>query len=91
MEPTLTEVIDPRAGTIRVFGDLTSAAAHGLRSTVVGLCRVGHRHVVLDMSEVRFMESGALAVLARLQEQLGVRGAEVHVFIAGEELCVFGG
>ncbi len=91
MEPTLTEVIDPRAGTVRVIGDLTRAAAHVLRSTVVGLCRLGHRHVVLDMSEVRHVDSGALAVLAHLQELLGVRGAEVHVFFTDAELCVFGG
>ena len=77
--PALTEVINPRNGSVRVEGDLTAAGALSLCGTVRGLVREGHQRVVLDLSGVQRADSDALGVLGGLQDALAASGGELHV------------
>jgi anti-anti-sigma regulatory factor len=80
-DPTasLTEAIDPIAGTVRVSGHLTAQGADLLRGTVENLCRLGHSHVVLDMAGVHATDDAALPVLNSLRrDDSGARVVLLH-------------
>jgi hypothetical protein len=72
--PSLTEVVDRRAGLIRATGTLTSLGADLLRGTADGLRGLGHVRVVLDLRGVRAADADGLEVLRELRREFAADG-----------------
>jgi anti-anti-sigma regulatory factor len=77
--PALTEVVDPRRGSVRVSGHLTVQGADLLRGTVECLRRSGHARVLLDLAEVSTVDSAGLHDLCALQQAVAADGGELLV------------
>lgn len=77
--PDMTEVIDPRTGSVRVSGRLTEQGAELLRGTVENLHRRGHSCVVVDLQDVQGTEDAGVDVLRELRRTLAEDGGELLV------------
>jgi anti-anti-sigma factor len=64
----------PERCEARLRGDLDLATADGLRATLDGLRAEGHRTVVVDLAELRFLSAVGLTVLAEAQHELRAVG-----------------
>lgn len=58
----------PNAIVLDLSGDLTYAHRELFKVTVEGLRQRGCRHVILNMAEVRFVDSSGLGLLALLSQ-----------------------
>ena len=54
----------PNAVVLDLNGDLTYAQREMFKATIEGLRQKGCRHVILNMTEVRFVDSSGLGLLA---------------------------
>jgi hypothetical protein len=77
--PSLTEVVDRRAGLIRATGTLTSLGADLLRGTADGLRGSGHVRVVLDLRGVRSAEPDGLDILRQMRRDFAADGGELLI------------
>jgi anti-anti-sigma regulatory factor len=75
--PAMTEVVDPRRGSVQVSGDLTVQGADLLRGTVECLRRSGHAVVRLDLRDVRTADSAGLQDLHELEQTVASDGGEL--------------
>ena len=75
--PALTEVVDPRRGSVRVSGDLTVQGADLLRGTVECLRRDGHAVVRVDLGDVRTADAAGLQDLRALERAVAEDGGEL--------------
>jgi anti-anti-sigma regulatory factor len=78
----MSEVVDPRRGSVRVSGDLTVQGADLLRGTVESLRRSGHDVVLLDLGGVRTADSAGLRELHALERAVAADGGELLVLAA---------
>jgi anti-sigma B factor antagonist len=62
--------LDDHTSVISVEGELDLASAPNLKWTMVDLLRAGRGQLVLDLSQVNFMDSTALGVLIGLDRNL---------------------
>lgn len=76
---TLTEIVNPRIGSIRASGHLTVQGADLLRGTVEQLHRSGHSRVLLDMHAVQIADDAGLHVLSDAARGLAAAGGELLV------------
>ncbi len=53
-------------GIVRIAGDLTPASEEGLSAAWARASADGHRAVVLDFSEMEYMNSGGIGLLVQL-------------------------
>ncbi|MFJ9040771.1 STAS domain-containing protein [Streptomyces sp. NPDC102406] len=78
--PSLTDITHgPEGPLITLTGDLDYATAPELLATVTGLATAPGTTVTLDLSGVRFFDSGGINVLLRARTALQERGAELAV------------
>lgn len=77
-----TEVVDAHQGVIRARGHLDRRAADMLTGTVEALLRDGHRHVVVDLTDVDAADAAGLDDLATLRDRLGAAGSTLTVLDA---------
>ena len=82
--PSMTEVVDPRRGSVRVSGDLTVQGADLLRGTVECLRRGGHARVLLDLGDVTTVDSAGLHELRALEREVADDGGQL-VLLAPRE------
>ena len=75
----LSEVVDPRVGSVRVSGHLTERGADLVRGTVQQLHRSGHARVLLDLQDVRAADDAGLRVLRDVGRELAAEGGELLV------------
>jgi anti-anti-sigma regulatory factor len=75
----MSEVGDPRRGSVRVSGDLTVQGSDLLRGTVESLRRSGHDVVLLDLGDVRTADSAGLRELHALERAVAADGGELLV------------
>jgi anti-anti-sigma regulatory factor len=75
----MSEVVDPRRGSVRVSGDLTVQGADLLRGTVESLRRSGHDVVLIDLGDVRTADSAGLRDLHALERAVAADGGELLV------------
>ena len=59
---------------VRLGGELDLYNAHVVRDALVGACANGPNRLVVDLSEVEFMDSTALGVLIEARSKLGRDG-----------------
>jgi anti-sigma B factor antagonist len=64
---------------IRVSGELDLQAAPALKRALVTVIGEGHLDVVVDLTEVTFLDSTALGVLAGRYRELRARGGSIAV------------
>jgi anti-sigma B factor antagonist len=64
---------------IRVSGELDLQAAPALKQALVTVIGEGHLDVVVDLTEVTFLDSTALGVLAGRYRELRARGGSIAV------------
>ncbi len=61
-----TVMIDTERGVVRASGDLDIQCAPMMRSALHQMCDIGGEDVVIDMSEVTFMDSTGLRELLKV-------------------------
>jgi anti-sigma B factor antagonist len=71
---------------IRVTGEMDVASAPLLRTHVLDVIRAGHRHVVVDMRAVTFVDSAALSALLAGLRRLRTAGGDLRLVGGGHEL-----
>jgi len=75
------EVTEASGSTVvRVRGELDLATAPQLDEALGGIDPGGH--VVVDLSEVGFLDSSGLAVLLQARQRLGADGAELRLVVS---------
>ncbi|MGY1602316.1 STAS domain-containing protein [Geodermatophilus sp. SYSU D00815] len=72
--PSMTEVVDPRRGSVRVSGHLTVQGADLVRGTVESLRRSGHARVLVDLQDVQAVDAAGLHVLRDVARSLAEGG-----------------
>jgi anti-sigma B factor antagonist len=72
--------------TVRVVGDIDIATAGRLRDHVENMLRDGIEQVVLELSEVSFMDAAGLGVLVGLSNSAA--GREVRLLVGGMSAAV---
>jgi anti-sigma B factor antagonist len=60
-EKTLSE--EPRVPVVEVTGEIDMYTSAALRARLTGMIERGHRHFVVDLSQVTFIDSAGLGVL----------------------------
>ncbi len=65
-----TGEVDGDTAVIRLAGEMDLRSSEVLRNVADDLIENGARRVVLDCSELTFLDSGGLSVLVRLYQQL---------------------
>lgn len=65
----------PSDGAADLSGELDISGVHELWETLEALCDEGHRHVVLDLSELDFLDAAGLGVLVRAHRLFRDAGA----------------
>ena len=73
--PVLSVEANGRACVVRLGGELDLYNAQDVREALVDACNGGSDRVVVDLSEVEFMDSTALAVLIEARTKLVNRNA----------------
>jgi anti-sigma B factor antagonist len=64
---------------VRVSGELDLQAAPALKEALITVIGEGHLDVVVDMTDVTFLDSTALGVLAGRYRELRARGGSIAV------------
>ena len=73
----------PYSATVAARGELDLAAAEPLRRLLEQQRRAGHRHVRVDTSDVTFVDTTALGVLADVHQQFLARHGTLTLTGAG--------
>ena len=71
---------------VSVAGQIDLYTADGLREPLATLVEDGHRDVLVDLTEVGFMDSTALGVLVGARKKVLSRGGRIQLVIASERL-----
>ncbi|GAA4892954.1 STAS domain-containing protein [Actinomycetospora straminea] len=74
-----TRFLTPAVAVVRPVGDIDTATAGPLRSTIQEQVAAGAQHVVLDLSGVDFMGSAGLALLIAEREAAIAREGELRL------------
>ena len=79
-------LLESRAGTgwgdnavARLVGSLDHDAGEELRARLLDILNQGHRTVVIDVSDLAWVDPAGLAALRRAVSQLRARGARTYV------------
>ena len=65
---TVEESIDEKTQLVAVYGDVDLKTAHGFRYSIEEAAREAKSRLIVDMSEVPFMDSSGLAALMTAQK-----------------------
>jgi anti-sigma B factor antagonist len=60
-------------------GELDVYSAPGLRQETTDLIQSGHHRIVIDLSELRFIDSAGLGALLGVRKRLGSHGGQLAV------------
>jgi anti-sigma B factor antagonist len=71
--------LDGDSATVTVTGELDISTAPALKSVLDELCENGSLKVIVELSEMSFIDSSGLAVLAAAQNQLLARGSQLSL------------
>jgi anti-sigma B factor antagonist len=64
---------------VHVTGDLDHLGAPGLRSVIADLIDKGHERIVLDLSEVAFIDSGGMSAVMFAIKRLSAIGGKLYL------------
>jgi anti-sigma B factor antagonist len=73
------EAVDDKTHVVSLRGEIDAATAPRLGSRLFGLADEGKRGVVVDLSEVTFMDSTGIGVLLNALRHFGTRHAQMVV------------
>lgn len=71
---------------LHLAGELDMATSPRLRQDVVALVAKGRRFLVVDLTEVDFVDSTGLGVLVGAMKRVRVHDGELHVVVASDRL-----
>lgn len=77
--PLTVEIVDGDVPTIRVHGELDLSTAPGLCGTVERTA--GRRHVLIDLSELRFCDSTGLRALVGAVREIEINGGRAALAV----------
>lgn len=86
MDMTQHFVDDGRVPVIRVRGDLALPGAARLRQDMVDAVERGGRDVVVDLTEVTFVDSTGLGVLVSARTRLTQRGGTLRLVVDSDRV-----
>ena len=69
----------PNAVILDLNGDLTYAHRDVFKAAVETLCQKGCRHVILNMADVRFVDSSGLGLLALISQNFKLNQGKVSM------------
>ena len=78
------ELADGRWTVVRVAGELDIASAPALREKVIAALTEGHVHVVLDLTDVAFLDSTGLGVIVGLLKRARTLGGDLRLVCPGD-------
>jgi anti-sigma B factor antagonist len=87
MDFAVTHHLEGEIAVVEVSGWIEISTAPRLRDTLIGLIDQGHLHLILDMSEVVFLDSTGIGVLVGLLHRL--RSRDGSLAIAGAKDRVY--
>lgn len=73
------DLTHPPFVVVSASGDLDMSAAPGLGRVLAGVVHDGARHVVVDLSDVGFVDSSGLAVLIRYRKLINAQAGQIRV------------
>lgn len=79
---TVSSRDEGRKTVVEVQGDIDLASAPVLRNTLESVLRDGRLHLVVDLTDVPFVDSSGLGVLVGAQRLLRPRGGGVQIVCA---------
>lgn len=89
-EPAVPEpAVPPAAPTwvpIAIAGELDLYSAPGLRELVLKAVNAGRLHLVLDLSEVTFVDSSGFAVMVSAYKRVRALGGQMRVCCADKQV-----
>jgi len=80
--------VGPDLGIIRVDGRLNMVAAPGLRATVASAVSAGLSRLVVDLTNVTFMDSSGLGALIGALKTTRAAGGDLRIAGAGEQVSM---
>jgi anti-sigma B factor antagonist len=82
----LSVVVETRAahGLIRAVGELDFSSSETLRAAAEGVLAEGHETLLIDLSEVRFLDSTGLSALVAVGRAAARRGSSVGLIAPSE-------
>ncbi|MEC4889557.1 MAG: STAS domain-containing protein [Nitrospira sp.] len=75
----ITERSVPNAVVLDLSGDLTYAHREAFKATVEALRQKGCRHVILNMADVRFVDSSGLGLLALVSQNFKLAQGKISM------------
>jgi anti-sigma B factor antagonist len=86
MDFAITHHLVGKIAVVEVSGWIEIASAPQLRDTLIALIDEGHLHLVIDLSEVAFLDSTGLGVLIGLLHRLRSRDGSLALAGANERV-----
>ena len=75
-----------RVPVIKVEGEIDHFEAPGLRSQMAELIEEGERYLVLDLSDVSYIDSGGVTVLFWAMHEMRPQGGKLALIVTGREV-----
>jgi anti-sigma B factor antagonist len=86
LDPTFAVFVRGPWSILRVSGEIDMATAPRLRQQVVVMVNTGHLNVILDLTEVDFLDSVGLGVVVGAVKRVRTNGGEIHIVCANEQI-----
>ena len=86
MDPTFAVSVRGPWSILRVSGEVDMATAPRLRQQVVVMVNAGHTNVVLDLTEVDFLDSVGLGVVVGAIKRVRSNGGEIHIVCDSDQI-----
>jgi anti-anti-sigma factor len=84
-----TDAIDAQTTVVAIAGEITFSNVNGLGRELADVLRAGARNLVIDLSDVEFIDSSGLSALLSASAQARERGGAVALVHGAEPPSIF--